>query len=253
MIRAKSHRETTHNPNEKPFLTMDLDQFINDLTSRIETALAGVPAVEQSGGVPEVNFAIRSCRQFATEFKTMLGGLKARVKQEAEGRTAELKTALRAELAKDPAWLKASDLMTKADHETAIVVARNDEKSKVDGAVQQQISGMKQMAERRRKAIDDKAVTAVAASAIPDDVFEGEDYGVKLAKVSARLGKLSGIKSLAADDKATKRVASFPVTAEGDAAFEESMEIWQAAAKGGGAPDPLNPPRGGGDARPVLF
>lgn len=234
-----------------------IEAYIQQLESRMNAALAGLPPIEQVGLSQECGFAIRACKQVASEMKDVFTNVRAKVKdmeQTAENKRKEMRTALVAELAKDVEFLKAHELTSKADLDLAITAARNDEKGKVDTAVKEKVDGLKQTAERRKKVVADKIITSVACEALADEVFIGEDYMTRINKVGERLKKLDTLKSLAKDEKAQKQVAGYPITAEGDSAFEISFDIWKNAAKAPGTvADPLNPQNEGCEKKAVVL
>lgn len=248
---------------------MDLESFILSMQQRLDDALQGLPAEAQvdTNTIPGV--AVRACRRLGTAFSEMLTKLREKGKElneMAEKKKGEITGQVRAALiknpeadadvvkafAENPAFLKAAKLITEADHNTAILAANGKVKEGVDAA----LLVIKQSAERRKKLVTDKVLTSVAAEALPDELLAGDNFMVGITNIKGRLEKLAAIKSLAADGDTIKRVVTMPVTAEGDAAFNDSFSIWEKAGKGSKAAPgaPLNPPAPEGDGeKPVLF
>lgn len=232
---------------------MDPIQILLDslqaLENRLLQALASVPAAAEVAGQPGLTFAVNACAALKPEltgtfsqFRTLATtGLKGIVESKREELKNTLTAEIKAELVKDSAYITASGLMKKEDHESAVKVAVDAEKAKIQPAVDAAMGAIKQTAERRKALVEDKTLTLMAASAMPDDALAGDDFKTKVGKVKERLTKLAEIKALAEDQATVTRVVGIPLTAEGDAEFNNSFSIWKTAAKGSGVAAPLNP------------
>lgn len=227
--------------------------FIAAMRQRITDMLAGLPADAQIDASTAPGVAVRACRRFGTEMDAMFTDVQTKAEAEINRIKEETKTAVRAELVKDAAFLTASGLMTKADHDTAVLAAVNAQKETLKTEIAAGVAVVRQVAERRKELVTNKTLSAVAAEALDDALLTGPDYMTGVNLVKGRLEKLATLKGLAADPDTIKRVVTMPVTAEGNTAFEEGFKIWEKAAKaGGGIADPLNPPAGD-DKPPVAF
>lgn len=234
-----------------------IEKAINEMQTRMNNALADLPPIEQVGLAQEMVYAIRACRRANEEIKgvfEILRGKVTEIETMATRKREEITAEVKAELVKDVAFLKASGLITQADHDSAVTAARTAESEKVKAEVDKAVATIQQVAERRKALVSDKKMSAVAAEALSDEVLTGDDFLTKVEKITPRLQKLATLKGLAEDADTIKRVVGFPITAEGEAAFADSFGIWEKAAKsGGGGPGaPLNPPPKD-EAKPVLF
>ena len=228
--------------------------FIAAMKQRITDMVAGLPPDAQVDAATAPGVAVRACRRIASDLETALTEASARADAEITRITEETKLSVRAELAKDAAFLKEFKLITDADHNTAITAARASEKEEVKKEVDKTVGTMKVVAERRKQLVTDKVLTSAAAEALSDEVLAGDNYMTGVGIVKGRLEKLATLKGLAGDADTIKRVATMPVTAEGTTAFDESFAIWKkAAAPAGGPAAPFNPGGGGGEKPVVLF
>lgn len=237
-----------------------LEQFIASMRARIADMLAGLPPEAQLDAASAPGVAAKSCRRFGAEMETIFTEFKRKageISQMGETKKAELITAAKSEAIKDLAFMTASGFITKSDHETALQVAVDTQKQQQTAEVEKALKTVAQTAERRKKLVTDKVLIAAAAEALPDEVLQGDDYLTKVGTLkTTRLDKLATIKALAADTGAISKVLTLPMTAEGDAAFKESFEIWERASKAGGTGgNPLGNPPGGaaGDGPVTLF
>lgn len=234
---------------------MDLEAFIQSMQTRINDMLAGLPSDANIDAASAPGVATKSCRRFGSEMGSVFDALRNKAKEittMAESKKVELTTLAKAEVIKDAAFLKENKLVREEDMNLAVTSAVNAQKDLQKGEVEKGVKAIREVAERRKKLVTDKVLTSAAAEALPDEVLEGDAFMDKVTKVKARVDKLAGLKSLAADPDAIKRTVTFPVTAEGDTAFDESFNLWDRASKsGGGTGAPLNP-GGGGEAKPPL-
>lgn len=229
--------------------------FIAAMRQRVTDMLAGLPPDAQVDAATAPGVAVRACRRIGTDMDTALTEANNRVDAEIKRIEEDTRATVRAELVKDAVFLKASGLITQADHDTAVTAAVNAQKETVKGEIEKGVGLIRQAAERRRQLITDKVLSPVAAGALADEVLTAPDYMTGVNKIKGRLEKLATIKGLAEDSDTIKRIATMPITAEGDTAFTDSFGIWEKAAKsgGGGPAAPLKPPGGDAKSPVVLF
>lgn len=194
-----------------------IDTSLKEIHTRANTALSGMPPIEQFQGAQEFVCLMNTMKwvvEDVTAVMNRLGNLDEKF-------TAAMKSA---EDSKIAAALEAGEVVKKVDSEAAVAAAELRVRGEVEGEFQVAAQLRDTIATRRNEITT--AHGAEVAAALPDEALGGEGFDALKTEVGRRVEKLTGIGVTAASrkDTFTELLIETPFDADGGALFDKRVD-----------------------------
>jgi cell division protein FtsB len=206
-------------------------EAIRNLEAQINAMLGGLPPLEQYEAASELSYGMRCLRNSAANLITMSSSLSEAVKAYAA------KVASQAEASAEAKLLEKGDYIKKTDSEAAVKAAAELKEKEVKDGIEAADAAKTKVLAARAKLVEDKTCTLAVANALPPDFFKEEGYADRVAKLTARLKKLTDDKLTA--DEFVAEMAALPLDEAGDKIFESRVKsvkslVASSASRGAG-------------------
>jgi hypothetical protein len=228
-VQGKQIHSTLNLPANAEFNPDTFAQSIESLRSQVNAMLDGLPPLEQFEVTPELAYAFRCLTTSAANFLELSESIKATAARYAASVKAK------ADQDAETALLGKGEHIKKTDADAAATKAADDRETAVRASIADEAKADGEVTARRTKLVTDKVLPQLAAEALPKEFFKTEGYEDRVAKLTARVGKLTA-KKLTAEPFVAEMV-QIPLDEAGDKIFDSRVtaveSLSSSAARGG--------------------
>lgn len=229
-----------------------------EIKNKVNTAIAGLPPLEQQASAEEANFALRQMKAVGSDMCSYLAScdnMLTEVLSGFEPQLAQLMDAAKTETV--AAQLAAGEIIRKADHEAAVQTAATAAVEQERTAVAQAAEAARVVSENRGKLTSEHGIAAEVAQAVSAEALSATAFEQTAATLKERGAALTGIGIKDGGVQASLLLSGgMPATAEAfDASLEIQKKVISQVTAGGSRTAPFTPQEQSaeGTAKPALF